>query len=163
MTKKLFASIVYVAFIGIAAHFVGEALPRRFFSEKRFPFKVYSFEMGGRIYEYIGIKQWKTKLPDMSKICTDMMPKRVKLKITSDEADKLIKETCIAEFMHIILCILSVGVYFIWKNKTGFWLTLVCIFANIPFILIQRYNRPNLVRLRDKLELKERRRSLCGC
>ena len=56
-------SIVYVAVIGILAHYIGESLPRSWFSENKFPYRTVSFEKGGRIYEKIGIKRWKQSFP----------------------------------------------------------------------------------------------------
>ena len=35
---RLFLSIVYIAIIGILAHFIGEALPRRWFNPRRAPY-----------------------------------------------------------------------------------------------------------------------------
>ena len=43
-------SIVYVAVIGILAHYVGESLPRCIFSECKFPYRTYKWEQDGKIY-----------------------------------------------------------------------------------------------------------------
>lgn len=159
---KLLTSIVYVAVIGILAHYIGESLPRSLFNENKFPYRIFSFEKGGRIYERIGIRKWKTKLPDMSRIMRDMLPKRVTYNATSQSINLLIKETCVAEFIHIWLCLFSVGIYLIWKNYIGIILSLVFVVCNIPFILIQRYNRPHLISLRDRM-LKREEKSRCVC
>ena len=47
---------------------------------------------------------------------------------------------------------------------TGLFLTAVYILLfNVPFIMIQRYNRPQLVRLAEKMEARrERIRSACA-
>ena len=159
---KLLMSIVYVAVIGILAHYIGESMPRSWFSENKFPYRIYAFEKNGRIYEKIGIRSWKTKLPDMSRVMRDMLPKRVTFDATSESVGALLKETCVAEFIHQCLCVLSVGIYFIWKNSTGVVLMFVFIFCNIPFILIQRYNRPHLTTLKNRLKKREEKRK-CVC
>lgn len=159
---KLLMSIVYVAVIGILAHYIGESMPRGWFSENKFPYRIYAFEKNGRIYEKIGIRSWKTKLPDMSRVMRDMLPKRVTFDATSESVGALLKETCVAEFIHQCLCVLSVGIYFIWKNSTGVVLMFVFIFCNIPFILIQRYNRPHLTSLKNRLKKREEKRK-CVC
>lgn len=158
---KLLSSIVYVAIIGILAHYIGESLPRRWFSEKRFPYVIFVWEKNGKLYEKIGIKRWKTKLPDMSRVMRDMLPKKVTPENTSESVTALIKETCVAECVHYWLCVFSLGIYFIWKNETGAILMAVFIVCNIPFILIQRYNRPHLIRFRDRL-LKREEREKCA-
>lgn len=154
---KLLMSIVYVAVIGILAHYIGESLPRPLFSEYKFPYRTYKWERGGKIYNRLKIKKWKTHLPDMSRVMRDMMPKKVTYDATSTNVDALIKETCVAECVHYWLCVFSVGIYLIWKNYVGVILALVFVFCNIPFIMIQRYNRPHLIKLRQKLLKREER------
>ncbi len=157
----LLKSIIYVALIGIFAHYIGEALPRKFFSEKNFPFKIYKWENNGKIYEYIHIKKWKTKMPDMSRYMKDMLPKSVSFSASSESIDKLIKETCVAEFIHESLCVFAIGIYLFWKNSVGIILVNIYILCNLPFIIIQRYNRPHLIRLRDRLYKKEEKKKIC--
>ena len=43
--------VIPVAVIGILAHVIGEALPRRWFDASRFPYRAYAFERNGRFYE----------------------------------------------------------------------------------------------------------------
>lgn len=152
---KLAVSIVYVAFIGILCFFIGESLPRDRFDENSFPYKIYKFEQNGKIYDKLQIKKWKCKVPDMSKIMKDMLPKSVFYNSTSEDLAKLIKETCVAEFIHLLLCFLSIGVYFIWCDGIGVLLCGITVLGNIPFILIQRYNRPHLIRIKNRLLKKE--------
>lgn len=156
---KLLMSIAYVAVLGILAHYIGESLPRVCFSEASFLYRTHRFEKGGAIYERIGIRRWKTRLPDMSRVMRDMLPKRVTYGAASDDVTALIRETCVAEFIHLCLCFFSIGIYLIWKNYIGVMLSLVFIVCNIPFILIQRYNRPHLIRLRDRLLKRERKKN----
>ena len=155
---KLVASITYICILGILSHYVGESLPRSIFVYTLFPFKPFFWEKNGKIYDKLQIKKWKTKLPDMSRIMKDMLPKRVEHGATSEKIDLLLRETCVAEAVHVILCVLSLGVYFIWKNTIGIILALMCVIGNIPFILIQRYNRPHLVVLREHLLKRESRK-----
>lgn len=152
---KLLMSIVYVAVIGILAHYIGESMPRGWFSENKFPYRIYAFEKNGRIYEKIGIRSWKTKLPDMSRVMRDMLPKKISYGATGESIGALIKETCVAECIHCCLSVLSSGIYFIWKNYIGILLVAVFIVLNTPFILIQRYNRPHLIKLKKRLLKRE--------
>ena len=156
---KLLFSILYVAAIGILSHYIGESIPRAWFSENLFPYKPFKWEKNGKIYERLGIRKWKTRLPDMSRVLKDMLPKRISYKATSKDIQALIKETCVAEFTHKALCVLSIGVYFIWKDTVGVILVLVCVLCNAPFILIQRYNRPNLIELNKRIIKREERKA----
>ena len=156
-------SIIFVMLLGILSHFVGELLPRKWFHDQKWPFKSFSWEKDGKIYEKLKIRQWKDKVPDMSKYMRRMVPKRLTKGADSGQMGILIKETCVAEFIHCLLCIFSVGVYFIWKNITGVFLTALCVLCNIPFILIQRYNRPHLQCIREKLLRREEHQTQCEC
>ncbi len=160
---KLLMSIAYVAVIGILAHYIGESLPRRLFGEYKFPFRTYKWERDGKIYNRLKIKKWKNRLPDMSRVMRDMLPKKVTYDATSTDIDALIKETCVAECVHYWLCLFAVGIYLIWKNYVGVILALVFVACNIPFMMIQRYNRPHLIKLRQKLLKREEREIICAC
>ena len=151
-------SVIYVLVLGIAAHYIGEALPRRWFHWDRFPFRSWEWERGGTVYEKIRIQDWKDHVPDLSRVMKDMVPKRVGICPSSAEVWILIKETCVAEFIHFALCILAPGVYLFWRNGMGIFLTLVVIFGNLPFLIIQRYNRPALIALAQRLEHREERK-----
>lgn len=88
------------------------------------------------------------------------MPDMVKKKMTNQSReqgmDVLIAETCVAECVHYWLIVLSLGIFLFWRGVWAlvFWLV-YNILGNVPFILIQRYNRPRLV----LLEQRRRRRT----
>ncbi len=155
---NLVYSIVYVGLLGLFSYYVGEALPREWFHEECFLFRPRRWENHGKIYDKLNIKKWKLKLLDMSKIMKhSKLPKQINKTVTSDDITALIKETCVAEAAHIFLCVFSCRVYAFWNNRIGILLAIVCIVGNLPFIMIQRYNRPNLQQLRDKLRIREQR------
>ncbi len=151
-------SVIYIAILGVLAHFVGEAVPRRWFVWSRFPYRAYKWEREGKIYDVLRIRAWKDRVPDMSRVMRKMVPKRVGKCPKSAEVWRLVQETCVAEITHIVLCILSLGVWLFWQNTVGVILSAVAVVCNIPFILIQRYNRPTLVALAKRLELREERK-----
>lgn len=155
---NLVYSIVYVGLLGLFSYYVGEALPREWFHESNILFRPYRWEQGGTFYEKLNIKKWKLKMLDMSKIMKhSKLPKQISGTVTSRDITALIKETCVAEVTHIFLCAFSCRVYTFWNNSIGVLLALACIIGNLPFIMIQRYNRPNLQHLRDKLLLREQK------
>jgi glycosyl-4,4'-diaponeurosporenoate acyltransferase len=153
-------SLIYVIFLGIISHFIGESIPRNRFHPDKFPFKLFNWENGGELYIRIGIKKWKNKLPDMSKIMKDMVPKKVNFNSTASDVTVLIQETCKAELIHGLLCLVSPVIVLFWIDSSitvGIILTLVYVLFNIPFIIIQRFNRPNLMRLAERLSKREQR------
>ncbi len=138
---------LYAAALGILAHPVGQALPRRWFDPYRTPYRCRDWEKGGRVYNKLHIRRWKDRLPDMSRLMPDM----VKKKLAAADPMSLVQETCVAECVHCWLVVLSVGMLFLWKSVWSWALWLVYnLLGNVSFILIQRYNRPRLLRLAEK-------------
>lgn len=155
---KLFNSLLYVGALGIAAHFVGEAFDRERFNENAYPFACRKWEQGGRIYRRLGIRRWKDKMPDMSRILPDMFPKKLTEANSTEMVRRLIKETCVAEFIHNCLSILFfIGIWMIYDGSMkGFSLGVFAVLCNLPYVIIQRYNRPMLIRYLQKLERKQK-------
>lgn len=95
-------------------------------------------------------------VPDMSVIFPRMMPsKRLTRAITSKELKLMIQETCIAEWIHRLLSLLGFGCMFIWKKAGGRILSILYALGNLPYIIIQRHNRPRLLQLLERLKEKE--------
>ena len=68
---------LYAAALGILAHPVGQALPRRWFDPHRAPYRCRDWEQGGRVYNKLHIRRWKDRLPDMSRLMPDMVKKKL--------------------------------------------------------------------------------------
>ena len=152
-------SIIYIAVLGISAHFIGIKLPRKWFDAEKFPYAVYAFETDGRLYKFLRVRKWKNKVPDMSRISKRMVTKKISAGVTSSDVDALVAETCVAEFVHVALSFLSLVILVFWQSKYSIIFVAVYIaVGNLPFIIIQRYNRPQLIRVSGKLKRRECRR-----
>ena len=60
-------------------------------------------------------------------------------------------ETCVAECVHFCLGLLSLGAFALCRS--GWMVCIVAVYillGNLPFQIIQRYNRPRLLRLMRK-------------
>lgn len=151
---------IFMAITGIIAFFVGRVLPKRWLNENGFPYKPYAFEKDGDIYEKIGIRKWQNKMLDMSRILPKMMPTK---RLEGNMLEKLpvmIKETCIAELIHTLLGLIALNCLFIWKGAGGIIVTILYEIGNLPYILIQRYNRPRLIALFERLQKRANVRTL---
>ncbi len=147
----------YLALLGVLSHAVGERLPRQSFDpESRF-FAAFSWEKNGQIYEKLGIRRWKDRVPDMSRLDCRMHPKQLRSVRSGGELQRLMQEMCVAEAVHWGLILLSPALLFLWPGWGGLTLMLADIFlGNLPFILIQRYNRPRLAALCRLRSCRER-------
>lgn len=141
---------VHLFLIGITGFFLGRVMSKYGIDASRFVVKKLNSEDDGRIYELVFIRKWHNKLPDMSKIFPHLMPeKAINIKVL-ENVPVMINETYIAEFIHSLLGVFGFFCIGIWDGLGGFVVTLVYEMANLPYILIQRYNRPRLQRVFDK-------------
>ena len=139
---------LYLAVLGVLAHPVGQALPRRWFSADAWPYRCRRWEQGGRVYKKLGVQHWKDRVPDMSRLLKDMRPKQLQGTVRDGDLTALLQETCVAELVHWVLILLSPVTCLLWPGVGG---AAICAFSilllNLPFIIIQRYNRPKLAAL----------------
>ena len=109
---------------------------RKWFQEKAFERK---------LYDKIKVKKWKKRLPTFT-------PQYFNLK--SRSPSEIVQATCQAEVVHEVIMLLSfVPVIFsVWFGSLGVFLITSCIsflFDGV-FVIIQRYNRPRLIRILKK-------------
>ena len=149
--KAFLHCVLYLFLAGISFFFVGEALPRRWFHPDRRPFSCMKHEQNGKIYDHLHIRGWKDRVPDLSKLLPDMIPKRLRACESLSQMDRLIRETCVAELTHNVLIGAGLACLWIWPGRGGRIMSLLWAVGNVPFILIQRYNRPRLEHLAERL------------
>ena len=147
--------ILYLAVTGITTFFVGRLFPKKWIRSDAFPYRSFSFEKDGRIYDKINIHEWQDKIPDMSKLVPNLMPTK---RLDGNLLEKLpvmIRETCVAELTHFLLGTTALYCFCIWKGIGGIIIVLLYEIGNIPYILVQRYNRPRLIRLLEGFEKRK--------
>jgi glycosyl-4,4'-diaponeurosporenoate acyltransferase len=107
-----------------------------------------TWERRGRIYERLFfIKAWKDKLPDAAVWFRGGFAKASLRSRSPDDLARLARETWRGEIVHW-LAILALPFFCIWNP---WWAVLInaayAAAANLPCILVQRYNRARLQRL----------------
>lgn len=154
--KDFVKCTIYLVIIGILFFFAGRIVPKKWFRYDRFPYRMLGFEKGGKIYQAIGIRKWKSTFPDMSVLLPKWMPSK-KIQGTANAAhiELMVQETCIAECVHVLLAILGFGCVFIWRAAGGWVMALLYALGNLPYILIQRYNRPRLTCILHRLQERD--------
>ena len=146
----------YLAMLGILAHFFGLVLSHRHYRTDRLPWRPLAFEKDGLFWnQTLHVRRWMNHVPDMSRIMPDMVPKRIDGVARAAAIERLIRETCVAELTHHMLSITGFGCVFIWRGVGGWVVSLIFCVGNAPFTIIQRYNRPRLIRLHKWLVAHE--------
>ncbi len=132
------------------------------FNPERKMYQPHKWENGGKFYNNVlKINRWKDSLPQY--IGKDGFSKDHIDDTSIEYLDEFIMETCRGEWNHTMNCMVSV-LYLIMNDLwVGILFSFVVILGNMPFALIQRYNRFRLQKLRKTLLRKaerERRKSL---
>lgn len=151
--KKLWRSVLYLAAISLLSNLAGGCI-RRDFRTDAFPFKPYAFEKNGRFYDRLRIRRWKDRVPDMSKYLR-FLPRKALTDTSRGRVKLLVQETCVAELVHAALMVLALPVLLCQEWWATLMVAVYDLVGNLPFIMIQRYNRPRLLRLEEKLERRE--------
>lgn len=162
---KLLKCVIYLALTGTVGFFAGRIIPKGWLKPEKGWFRSFSFERNGAIYEKLGIRKWQNKVLDMSRILPRWMPAKNLSGKYKERLPVMIQETCVAEIIHITVSIVGLRCLWIWPGVGGITVTaLHIVLLNLPFILIQRYNRPRLIRLQKKLLAKKKKKegTVCG-
>ena len=137
---------LYAGVLGIMSFFAGRLLARCTFHPERFPWRAYAWEDG--LWKRLRIRRWQARVPDMSRLFTKLMPAKRLTKETAADLPRMITETCVAELTHTALSLCGLVMPLLWRGAGGVIAAAVYILlGNLPFIIVQRYNRPRLQRL----------------
>lgn len=151
--------VIYIAVLGILSFIIGRLLPKGWFHADRFPYKTAAGEQ--KIYQTLRVKSWQSKVPDMSRLFRHIMPPKKMTAETVADIPRMLEETCVAELTHTLLSILGLAMLWLWPGWGGIIVTIIYILlGNVPFIIIQRYNRPRLQRLYAIQQRKRERSSV---
>lgn len=143
---------LYLFLLGAVSFFTGRLLPKRWFRADRFPYRSFRFEKNGRIYEKLHIRKWQNKVPDMSRIFPKMTPAKRLEGDLQHHLPRMLQETCVAELIHCLNCVAGLYCLKLYPGIGGVIVVLLYVFVfNLPFVLIQRYNRPRLIRLAKRV------------
>lgn len=110
-----------------------------------------NFEENGEIYRALNIKKWKDKVPDATTFFKKGVNKK-KLELKRQEGLYiLLMETKRGELSHWLQMIPAIF-FFLYDNKIAIIMIIYAISFNIPFIMIQRYNRMRIMKISGQRE-----------
>ncbi|WP_096154558.1 MULTISPECIES: glycosyl-4,4'-diaponeurosporenoate acyltransferase CrtO family protein [Bacillus] len=150
-------NIVSILSIHLIGSWVCLRIPKKWFLKNNNLFYHFQWEENTQLYSMLKIKRWKEYLPDGSKLFKHgFQKKRLKEK---NEAYfySFIMETKRAELTHFVtffpLCF-----FFIWNPVEAYLAILLYgVLANLPCILVQRYNRMRFNKVLGRFIQKKKR------
>ena len=111
--------VIYLALVGGLGFVAGRLLPPNWPDPDGGVWDDFPWERGGRIYEKLGIRRWQKKVPDMSRILPWAIPAK---KLDGRDVGRLplmIRETCVAELIHWLLCLAGLYCLRLWRGVGG--------------------------------------------
>lgn len=145
--------IIFWFLIQFIIAYVISFLPNTLFNPYAFIFRSSKWENNTSIYnKYFKVRKWKNKLPvGKAFVKNDVNLREIKSK-DLNYLNKYLIKSCKAEATHI-LSIISIITFLLWHNVLVTLLIFVFTFSiNLPFIIIQRYNRERIIRLIKRIE-----------
>ncbi|MDI6619617.1 MAG: hypothetical protein QME45_13335 [Clostridiales bacterium] len=152
-SKLLAWNIALFLLLSIIISFICAKIPRKIFSYKRWIFRERKWEKSGAVYQKIfRVRAWKRVLPELSDFIKSIMPKKYIKEFSSAYLSKYIMESCRAEFTHWNI-IISSFVFSLWCDlERSMMMVTIAVVLNMPYIIIQRYNRPRVIRFMKQIE-----------
>ncbi|NLJ10946.1 MAG: hypothetical protein GX438_11500 [Treponema sp.] len=141
------------ALFWVAVHFASgylvHLLPESLYRPDHLVFRLYRWEKRGTFYRrWFNINAWKDRLPEAGEFFSlHPFDKSHLSRFDKDYLSRFMLETCRAELAHL-LPFLFYPLCLPWNPwPANLIMFLYVIFANVPFIIIQRYNRARLLAL----------------
>lgn len=144
--KKLAANLGIFVVLSVIITFLSVLSPKYYYNYKMWLYRERKWEHGGKLYENkLKVKKWKSRLPELADFLKFIFPKKFIKEFSIDYMSKYLMESCRAELTHWCI-IFSTVVFLIFEStETFIYMFLIAFAANIPYIIIQRYNRPRIL------------------
>jgi glycosyl-4,4'-diaponeurosporenoate acyltransferase len=139
--------VIWVGWIAICGYFAHK-IPQKWLERDTWLTRPKSFESNGRFYVHtLRIHRWKDQLPELGAIFPGGFAKRTISQGNNNVMARFVIETRRAEYAHLAM----MGAFPITLLYNPLWADGVnlafAIAANVPCLLVQRYNRIRLTRV----------------
>ncbi|MGP0637613.1 glycosyl-4,4'-diaponeurosporenoate acyltransferase [Staphylococcus xylosus] len=150
--KKIIYIALYWFIVQMIIAQLGTRISYKFLEKDNKYFRSWNFEQEGRLWQQlVKVQHWKNYLPDGQNINPNIKSKETfDCSKNMSEVQQFILETRRAEIVHL-LSIFPVIAFFKSSKQIKIINFVYVIIANVPCMIVQRYNRPKLIRIYKKL------------
>lgn len=150
--ELFFVDLMYMLIIQAVIGFISAHLPNRILNPRRKAYQPRKWEKEGNFYQSVfHIKNWKPLVWDAGKVFQKDFKKDHVDATNPMSLERWIVETCRAEWCHWVTFVLIVPLFsFNPPGMSFFWLIYDSV-LNLAPIIVQRYNRPRLMRMLQRL------------
>ncbi|SDN97273.1 hypothetical protein [Halobacillus aidingensis] len=115
-------------------------------------YRVRRWETQAKVYERLGVKKWKDRLPEARKWFR--RGKTAAHLRNPSQWDRFEKQTNRSELSHWVQ-MLAAPFFFLFNPPWAGWIMVVyAILFNLPFIIVQRYNRVRMMRVKNRVFMR---------
>lgn len=145
---SLINNLFVLLIISIINTIISIKLPLSIFHYESWIFRVRNWERKGQIYQYyFFVKKWKNILPELSDFLPFLFSKKQMMQYSPDYLHRFVLEACRAELVHWCI-IISSFIFLKWESTSmPILMILIATVLNLPYIIIQRYNRPRILNI----------------
>ena len=136
-----------ILLLQLATAWITTKVPLGQFQTDAWLYRTRPWERDGKIWKKLfGVTSWKDHLPDGAAFFRNGMKKNIVHGRNPHYLDRLARETCRAELTHTVV-LAFVPVFWLWNDPiSGLVITGFIALANLPCVIVQRFNRPRLLR-----------------
>ena len=151
--KEFLLNLLTFFFFSVIITYLSNKMPNRFYSSDSWLLRQREWEKRGIFYQRVfRVKLWKKLMPELGDIVKSVFPKKRIKEYTREYLKKYIFESCKSEVTHWCI-IFSTLLFFLWNEfKPAMMMVLLAIILNLPYIIIQRYNRPRIMVMVENIE-----------
>ena len=153
MEAALSDNIFLFILLSIANTFLSLKFPKSILDYQNWIYKDKKWEDGGEVYQRVlKVRNWKNQLPELSDFLKPIFSRKHIASFDEKHIQKYLLESCRAELTHWGI-ILSSFLFGIWSSfLETFFMIFLALGLNLPYVIIQRYNRPRIIRFLENSE-----------
>jgi glycosyl-4,4'-diaponeurosporenoate acyltransferase len=148
----LIVDVISWVVIHLSIGFTCSQIPVSFFSPDKWLYQTYGWEQSGEIYQrFFRVRSWKGHVPAGGSIYPNYFSIQKLPSFDKPYLERWIKESCRSEFCHWLM--IPPGVFFfVWNSiLVGWFMLIYAVLNNIVPIIMQRYNRPRIIRIISRI------------
>lgn len=156
--KKFLTNLILFMIFSIAITILSNVLPDSVYSSKNWLLRERKWEKKGEFYQRtLKVKHWKKFLPELSDFVKNVFPKKEIKEFSKDYLQKYLLENCKSELTHWCI-IFSSLLFFLWAEfERSSLVIIIAVILNLPYIIIQRYNRPRIIEAVESLDIHSKK------
>ncbi len=156
LMKKIIYNALYWFIVQMVIAQLGTRISYKYLEKDNIYFRTWNFEQEGRLWQQlVKVQYWKRHLPDGKHINPNIVSKTTfDISNNMNEIRQFILETRRAELVHL-LSIIPIIAFFKSSKSVKIINLFYVIIANVPCVIVQRYNRPKLIRIYLKMRKRK--------